>query len=122
MNGECQPSRHLNGPGRTTVFRGPASPSRPGHDFSALVRPGLRSTGLGPLQVPTGDRWLPILVVVLEMGLYPAVFPAVRSNLVIVCLNICTQLGEKRRIMAWITHSGSLVYDDVISASQTEVL
>jgi hypothetical protein len=59
--------------------------------------------------------------VVLEMGLHPAVFPAVGSNLVIICLNICTQLGEKRRIMAWITHSGSLVYD-VISASQTEAL
>ncbi|KAF8536783.1 hypothetical protein BDD12DRAFT_889284 [Trichophaea hybrida] len=88
--------------GATTVFRGPTSPSRPGHDFSALVRPGLRSTGLGPLQVPTGDRWLPILVVELEIRLYPAVFPAVHSNLVIVGLNI--------------------LYDDVISASQTEVL
>jgi hypothetical protein len=108
--------------GATTVFRGPTSPSRPGHDLSALVPPGLRSAGLEALQVPTGDRWLPILVVVQEMGIYSAVFPAVRSNLVIVCLNICTQLREKRRIMAWITQPGSLVYHDVISASQTEVL
>jgi len=48
--------RHPNGPGRLQSFGAQTSPSRPGNDFSALVRPGLRSTGLEALQVPTGDR------------------------------------------------------------------
>ncbi|KAF8241556.1 hypothetical protein K440DRAFT_641584 [Wilcoxina mikolae CBS 423.85] len=55
--------------GATTVFRGPTSSSRPGHEFRELVNPGLRSTGLGPRTVTYGDRRIPGVVSVLLVGL-----------------------------------------------------
>ena len=41
--------------GATVVFRARRRRPVPGHDIGELVRPGLMSAALGPVEVPTAD-------------------------------------------------------------------
>jgi len=74
--------------GATAVSWGPTSRSLPGHDFSVLLRPGLKSFGLGPVQLPPGNQWLPgvgIAVEVQEIGIISSLISGFRPKLVKLC-------------------------------------